>query len=231
MKILSYKDTKPKSVGELVRLGDLVFFEGPLLTLFKSISTNSCFLFDWVDRGVNSNRWLIYKVSPTALLKFINEQISHLELFESNPDKKFYVIDIESGHLLKDYSLIEIYNVPFEYVPNNDFYFAQSECLDFHKISAAVNKLISFTKQSNSYLTYFKTYDFQHYISFSAHTRKARINKLHHSYENYIFHNSASYFIINNIDDNIIYNNLNEEKSDILQPIIEKANIAKIDYA
>src|SRR5690348_4423157 len=80
----------------LERVGDLVNFEGPLLSLFKY--KDNLYLFDWVDSGQKYNRWFIYQVSAYLLEQFLFRQISYKKLFESTNKKNqnIFYCDIEN---------------------------------------------------------------------------------------------------------------------------------------
>ncbi|MCX6210883.1 MAG: hypothetical protein NTZ59_15600, partial [Bacteroidetes bacterium] len=98
-------------------------------------------------------RWLVYRISPLALLRFITNQICHSELFKSNPDNKFYVADIENKHKITDYNLLELNEVPLKYLPNTENYFDEADCPLFTKIRATAIKSLSRKKQENEYST------------------------------------------------------------------------------
>ena len=66
----------------LIRIGDLINMDGPMLVLYKNNRTNDMYLFDWVDNDEVSNRWLIYKVDKDDLSDFIKTKISYKSLFD-----------------------------------------------------------------------------------------------------------------------------------------------------
>jgi hypothetical protein len=74
MEPLKQKFKNSSFSNSLVRIGDLVNFEGPLLTLFEDVKNGHLYLFDWVDRFDAVNRWLIYQVYPKLLLAFIQKK-------------------------------------------------------------------------------------------------------------------------------------------------------------
>ena len=80
----------------LVRIVDVVNFEGPLLTLFENRENKHIYLLDWVDSDAEHNRWLLYKTSVTILNKFINGLISHYDLFISN-EMCCYSVDFDES--------------------------------------------------------------------------------------------------------------------------------------
>ncbi len=96
MENLAFNSNKQLYTSNFVRIGDLSYFEGPLISLFEELNSGHLYLFDWVDRDENTNRWLIYRASPNYLLQFIHSRISHLELFQRRPEKEIYFADIDS---------------------------------------------------------------------------------------------------------------------------------------
>jgi hypothetical protein len=152
MENLSIKNTHSAISYNLIRVGDLVHFEGSLLTLFEDVKNGHLYIFDWVDRSSISNRWLVYRISPSALLGFINHQIPHLDLFKSNSDGKSYVTDIETKHRITVYNLSELDEVPAKYFPNKEHYFDKADSPHLEKIRAAAMKALSSKKPNNEYL-------------------------------------------------------------------------------
>lgn len=139
-----------KRTNSFIRIGDLSYFEGPLLSLFEDAITGHLYLFDWVDRDRTFNRWLIYRINPNVLLNFIKTKASHFDLFKSNPEGKFYISDIDNtSHKINEYTLLEIKEVPFTYYPNKESYFEIEDCKSFDSIQAVLIQSISRQKQEN----------------------------------------------------------------------------------
>lgn len=151
MENLLIKDISYSNKINFIRIGDLSYFEGPLLTVFEDANTGQIYLFDWVDGNNTANRWLIYRVTPKALLDFINNRISHLELFNSCPDKKFYFTDIDNKTRNFEYQINQLTEVPLAYYPNKENYFEIEDCNSLNKIQALIIKSISRKKQENEY--------------------------------------------------------------------------------
>lgn len=151
MEHLIIKKTNTKIISNLIRIGDLDYFEGALLALFEDATNGHFYLFDWVDRNESSNRWIVYRVSPQAILDFINNKISHRNLFEKILDERYFFVDVKANHKISDYYLSELEEVPLKYYPNMDDNFDRDDSPDFLKIQAAIFKAISRKKQENEY--------------------------------------------------------------------------------
>lgn len=152
MENLTINTNKPLDTSNFVRIGDLSYFEGPLLSLFEELNSGHLYLFDWVDRDNKFNRWLIYRVSPKFLLQFININISHFELFEERLDKEVYFTDIDSKNkLFSNYNSFAIESLPSNYYPNGDNFFELSDCNHFEKIKSVLRNSLSKQKSENEY--------------------------------------------------------------------------------
>ncbi len=148
MENLSYTDNKRLDTSRLSRIGDLSYFEGPLLSLFVELGSGHFYVFDWVDRDREHNRWLIYRVSAESLLGFLQGKISHLALFEDRPAAKVFSMDIDrDNRSFSQYAALELARVPESYWPNADNFFERSDCQAFEKIMGAVNP--SFSRQKS----------------------------------------------------------------------------------
>jgi|GEM_PF-1982326 len=151
MESLSVKNKNLSLINNLIRIGDLSYFEGPLLTLFENVINGNLYLFDWVDRDEKSNRWLVYRVHPSALLNFMNNKISHFDLFESVFNRKLYIVDVENKKLITESVLQDLDSLPQKYLPNKKNYFNSEDCQYETKIRNIVVQLMHRIKQENLY--------------------------------------------------------------------------------
>ncbi len=51
----------------IFKVGDLVNYHGPLLSLFSN-DKGELYLFDWSDSDDNYNRWLVFRITLTQLI-------------------------------------------------------------------------------------------------------------------------------------------------------------------
>lgn len=131
------KDVHIKLQSLLVRIVDIVNFEGPLLSLFENKEDKQLYLFDWVDRDAQYNRWLIYPCKIDTIDKFINGKISHYDLFMAN-EEYFCAIDIDRNLAWNNISLVEKNMLPESYFPNKDVFFEECDCPNFYKLDLFV---------------------------------------------------------------------------------------------
>lgn len=157
MENLTFSSKKSLDTSKFNRIGDLLYFEGPILSLFEELNSGHLYLFDWVDRDEKSNRWLIYRTSPISLLQFIRYQISHLRLFRKRPEEEVYFVDIDAkNELFSNYDAFAIEELPQNYLPNDDNFFELSDCKHFEEIEAVIINALSKQKSENRYSTIYK---------------------------------------------------------------------------
>ena len=78
--------------------------------------------------------------------------MSHLQLFESRPNKSIYFTDIDSEERpFFQYNVFELDSLPNSYLPNNDSFFELSDCNAFEKIQSVIKDALSRQKSENEY--------------------------------------------------------------------------------
>ena len=128
-----------KFQNSLLRIVDVVNFEGPLLTLFQDTTTNNLYLFDWVDRDVLFNRWIVYRCNLDTLNQFIKSKISHYDLFISD-ESVCYSIDIDKNIVWNNSQEIIKQDLPESYLPKRDVFFEHVDCPNFLKLTEFISK-------------------------------------------------------------------------------------------
>lgn len=129
-------------VESMVRIGDLVNFEGPLLTLFEDCRNGNLYVFDWVDRDSDKNRWVVYHVTPIFLYEFIAGKISHRELFLSAVSG-FYSLEINRKLQFENFRRLQLQDLPDDYLPKSEAFFEANDCPHLLRIEAKVKDIIS----------------------------------------------------------------------------------------
>lgn len=133
-------------VSNFTRVGEISYFEGPMLTLFEEVDTGSFYLFDWIDNNDISNRWLIYSILPEMLLQYLNKEISHSDLFKNRTEKRTHYMDINNQNdSFRDYEAFELMQIPEKYLPAEDNFFDIEDCPAFEKIKMSAAKSLSLT--------------------------------------------------------------------------------------
>lgn len=123
--------------NSLVRIVDIVNFEGPLLTLFENRENKHIYLLDWIDSDATFNRWLLYKSNATTLNKFINGLVSHYDLFITN-ELFCYTIDIDANLNWNNQNKVQKKDLPQNYVPKKNVFFDEYDCPNLGSLEAYI---------------------------------------------------------------------------------------------
>ena len=108
--------------SQFKKVADLIYFEGPLLSHYVS-SKGDDYLFYWVDKDDNDNRWLVVRVSLANLQKYIGKGISLRELIETPNDGYLYSVDVSHDICYDNVKLVQPSALPEEYLPEPGSYY------------------------------------------------------------------------------------------------------------
>jgi hypothetical protein len=138
------KNTDTIKTTNWLRIGDLSFFEGPILTLFQDVASNQFYLYDWVDRDKTHNRWMIYSVTAEKIMQFLDKEISHFDLYNDRPNKTVYISDIDNRGLnFSEYSIAKLMSIPKDYIPSEENYFDDGDCIgELYCFDAAIHTVL-----------------------------------------------------------------------------------------
>lgn len=104
------------------RIADLIYFEGPLLSHYISDKGDD-YLFYWVERDEQDNRWLALRVSLANLQKYINKELSLRQLIDSPNDGYLYCFDVDNNINYHNVLLVQPADLPADYLPASDSYY------------------------------------------------------------------------------------------------------------
>lgn len=134
------------------KLGDLIYFEGPLLSLFIDRNNPDIYyLYKWVDSDENLNRWIVTQVDSLSLRNFFYSQTTLREIILDSPVS----YSIELNDELEEYNIkvCPSNNLPNEYLPSSGTYFEEEKFTEFAqafksiiaqtKLNTILNKIIS----------------------------------------------------------------------------------------
>lgn len=104
---------------------DLIYFEGPLLTLFRD--KNESWLYLWCDTDNEATeRWLLFPVSRENLVNYLKNGAPLLNIIKNSYE--YLILDLRSGEQ-KSYRFlrrIDDLNVVNEYLPDEESVFNES---------------------------------------------------------------------------------------------------------
>jgi hypothetical protein len=127
--------------AHLTKIGDLLYFDGSLMTLFKNTKyNNSLHLFDWAESDEIYNRWLVYDLKPIDVLSYVNSEMSHLNLIKKG--KNIRAVDIDKALNFHNCLTLEFTSIPFSYLPKENFFFDKEDCPDLKRIQVFLDEML-----------------------------------------------------------------------------------------
>ena len=116
-----YKNTL-KLPNDLVKISDLLEFEGPILSHFTD-SAGKNYLFYWVDYDVEVNRWLVWEVTTKQIAEYLKGLVSLKNLLEKNNKTALFIVDIDAECHYKNVVTLELNHIPTPYVPEDTSFY------------------------------------------------------------------------------------------------------------
>jgi len=102
-------------------VADLIYFDGPLVSLLENESGES-YLYCWSDVNSVDNRWLVFRVTKNSLQDYLLGKVSLRDLILNPVDAFHYAIYIDNDLEVKNTFWILPENLPDSYVPEEDSY-------------------------------------------------------------------------------------------------------------
>ena len=127
--------------SSFTKASDLIFYDGPLLSHFiNEVGDN--YLYYWVDADDSYNRWVIVRTGITLIQDYLDKRITLYDIITKPIDQFVYIVDIDDNVEYHNQRIIPVQNLPEEYTPMEDSYYA-FEKRDYMNIS-------SFSRRYNS---------------------------------------------------------------------------------
>ena len=108
--------------ANLEKIGDFLYHEGPLLSLYQDKDNKANYYFyKWADCDNECNRWLIFSVTEENLRRFLFEEFSLYELIAKN--QLLFLVDLNNNFVQKKCLVVRFNDLPSNYLPSeNSFY-------------------------------------------------------------------------------------------------------------
>ena len=97
------------------KLGDLIYHEGPILSLFIDDDANM-FLYRWVDCDDYTNKWMISSISSFELSQFYHKTLSLRQYYEKC--NQWAIVEIDNSLKIKKLYPLDL--LPNEYLPKEN---------------------------------------------------------------------------------------------------------------
>jgi hypothetical protein len=134
------------NMSDLINIGDLMYFDGPLMSLFMTKNKAHFYIFDWVNSNEQFNQWIAYQVPLSQVSKFMDGTLSHRDLMRYSLHNEFTLIDIDDD--LNYYQRIPLTfeALPISYLPKENTYFSIKNCPDFNALQTLISAVSSKNK-------------------------------------------------------------------------------------
>ena len=122
------KDIKGLIINHLdfipVKLGDFLYYEGPLLSHFIDKNNPSDnYFYRWVDCDDNAHRWLIFKANETDIRNFFAGIITLWQMITKS--STVILMDLDDNLAKKQILVTTISELPTNYLPAEKSYFKE----------------------------------------------------------------------------------------------------------
>ena len=109
-------------LAELNKVSDLIFFEGPLLSLFRNHEGDK-YLYYWCDTEGGESRWLVFRVSDKELNSYLTKRVTLRDLLINPSDGFVYAINLDADLHITNVHILDPQSVPIDYIPDDNSYY------------------------------------------------------------------------------------------------------------
>jgi hypothetical protein len=136
---------------DLIKRGDLIFFEGPVLSHFIDEHGDDYFM-RWCEMDESANRWLLLQISKEQLIKHLSGKTSFLSLIKRTESGAVYFLDIDNNIDYKHIKHVEVGRIPEQYLPEKDSYFEMKYGTEYAlQLEAEIKDLLKKQKKLPSF--------------------------------------------------------------------------------
>ncbi len=115
-----------------LKMGDLLYHEGPLLSHFvDEENPSNHYFYKWSDQDSNINRWMVFKITDKDLNDFFKKRNTLLDVVRHNAF--VYFIDLEPNLNFKQIVLVANDHIPANYLPFEDSGFEEDGFEEYAK--------------------------------------------------------------------------------------------------
>ncbi|TVT40667.1 hypothetical protein FNT36_14460 [Hymenobacter setariae] len=107
----------------LVKQGDLIQYDGPILSHYTSRSKKKHYLFSWVDYDETYNRWLVLEATLVQLYDYLTNAISLADIFEDGYNNRVILLHTDASGTCSNGLLVPADELVADYQPDADSYY------------------------------------------------------------------------------------------------------------
>jgi len=105
----------------LSKIADLLYFDGPLVSLFEDNEKKTYYLYCWCDADENCNRWLVLRITERQIENYIKGELSLHEIITMA--ESYFLYDINNDIEYENIYSIKLSQLPASYIPDEDSFF------------------------------------------------------------------------------------------------------------
>jgi hypothetical protein len=119
-----------------VKLFDIEYYDGPMLSLFRDDKVASFYLYKWLDVDKNGHKWLIFKTNLDNLYDYLHQNIDEKTLIKKALDGQYTTAVIQPNLVVGDIKYFTAASLPSHFLPANACFFTKSDCPDYEAVVA-----------------------------------------------------------------------------------------------
>lgn len=105
----------------LDKIADLLYFDGPFVSLFEDKKEKLYYIYWWCDVCQKCNRWLIFTINHRQIKDYIDGNLSMREIVLET--ESFFLCDINNDVEYENVYFITHSHLPASYVPGKKSFF------------------------------------------------------------------------------------------------------------
>jgi hypothetical protein len=119
-----------------VKLFDIEYYDGPMLSLFRDDKVDNFYLYKWLDVDKNGHKWLIFKTNLDNLYDYVHQNIDEKTLIKKALEGQYTTAAIQPNLGFEDIKHFTSASLPPQFLPANGCFFTQSDCPDYEAVVA-----------------------------------------------------------------------------------------------
>ena len=102
-----------------VKLFDIEYYEGPMLSLFRDDKVGSFYLYKWLDVDKTGHKWLIFKTNLDNLYDYIHQNIDEKTLVQNALNGQYTTVVIQPNLVFGQIKHFTSVSLPSRFLPAN----------------------------------------------------------------------------------------------------------------
>jgi hypothetical protein len=148
----------------LLKVRDLEYFEGPLLSHFRH-ERGDHYLYCWCDCDEKANRWMVLRVSETSIIRLVNRFVPLDQVVpKACQDDFVYFVELDSAGSVAETVLCLNEQIPEVYLPEPGVYLDSEIAKDDRSYAVLIEGTLTTEQLSEIPTGYAQAYAFLHTV-------------------------------------------------------------------